>query len=614
MRILTIVWLLLALTGCVPERPTTTAAMTVAANDNRAPAGTLHGGVLSLSLEVTEGTWQPDRALPALKVLAFAETGKSATTPGPLIRVARGTEVRVRITNRLGETVWMHGLNDRPGQVEALQIDAHATVEAHFSADTPGSYYYFGSLHDPAPDAREDRDSELHGALIVDTGKTVDDDRVFVISFHLDAGKDGPAFWTINGASWPDTERLTYLVGDRVRWRWINPTTHRHPMHLHGHYFTVTSSGDNWLDRPFAPDGRRLAVTQVLDAGETMALEWSPQTPGNWLFHCHIAFHVMPENRLSDATQWYDDYAELPHDQHMAGLVLGMHVLPATAAVAAAETAQAPRRIALRIGDRSGAAYSQQGMPTLKIPRLGYAVDGGPISAPGTALVLERGQPVEITIVNQIAHASAVHWHGIELDSYYDGVPHWGGDSSRTTPLIGPGETFTARFAPPRAGTFMYHTHFNDFFQLVGGLYGALIVVDPGKPFDAATDHVYVISMDGPDDLRDAALLNGAAELPAVAWHVGQRQRLRLIGIAPVATARIRLMHEQTSIAWRALAKDGADLPAALATPGIADLAISPGETYDFDVVPDAPGILRLEAEMSGSAGARAGQTINVLP
>src|SRR6185369_10331002 len=212
----------------------------------------------------------------------------------------RGTEVRVRITNRLGETVWMHGLSDRPGQVEALQIDAHATVEAHFRADTPGSSYYFGSLHDPAPVAREDRDSELHGALIVDTGKTVDDDRVFVISFHLDAGKDGPAFWTINGASWPDTERLTYMVGDRVRWRWINPTTHRHPMHLHGHYFTVTSSGDNWLDRPFAPDGRRLAVTQVLDAGETMALEWSPQTPGNWLFHCHITFHVMPENRLSD--------------------------------------------------------------------------------------------------------------------------------------------------------------------------------------------------------------------------------------------------------------------------------------------------------------------------
>jgi len=115
-------------------------------------------------------------------------------------------------------------------------------------------------------------------------------------------------------------------------------------------------------------------------------------------------------------------------------------------------------------------------------------------------------------------------------------------------------------------------------------------------------------------DLRDAALLNGVAELPPVAWHVGQRQRLRLIGIAPVATARVRLMREQIPIAWRALAKDGADLPTALATPGIADLAISPGETYDFEVVPDAPGILRLEAEMSGSAGARAGQTINVLP
>jgi FtsP/CotA-like multicopper oxidase with cupredoxin domain len=182
------------------------------------------------------------------------------------------------------------------------------------------------------------------------------------------------------------------------------------------------------------------------------------------------------------------------------------------------------------------------------------------------------------------------------------------------TPLIGPGESFTARFSPPRAGTFIYHTHFNDFFQLVGGLYGALIVVDPATPFDTAIDHAYVLSMDGPDDGRDATLLNGVAELPPASWRVGQRHRLRLIGIAPVATARVRLTRDETPVTWRALAKDGADLPAALATPQVADRSVAPGETYDFEVIPDAPGVLRLEAAMRGSTGARAGETITILP
>jgi manganese oxidase len=87
---------------------------------------------------------------------------------------------------------------------------------------------------------------------------------------------------------------------------------------------------------------------------------------------------------------------------------------------------------------------------------------------------------VAITIVNGITHATSVHWHGIELESYYDGVPHFGGDSRARTPYIPPGGSFVARFSPPRAGTFAYHTHFNDFAQLSTGLYGALIVFEKG--------------------------------------------------------------------------------------------------------------------------------------
>jgi FtsP/CotA-like multicopper oxidase with cupredoxin domain len=45
----------------------------------------------------------------------------------------------------------------------------------------------------------------------------------------------------------------------------------------------------------------------------------------------------------------------------------------------------------------------------------------------GPPIVLTRGQPVEIEVVNRVKDPTAIHWHGIELESYYDGVPGWSG-------------------------------------------------------------------------------------------------------------------------------------------------------------------------------------------
>jgi FtsP/CotA-like multicopper oxidase with cupredoxin domain len=191
-----------------------------------------------------------------------------------------------------------------------------------------------------------------------------------------------------------------------------------------------------------------------------------------------------------------------------------------------------------------------------------------------------------------------VHWHGIQLESYYDGVAHFGGNGRDHTPYLQPGDTFVAKFTPPRAGTFIYHTHFNDYAQLCTGLYGALIVVEPGRPRDPATDHVFVISRDGPDEDKDPVLVNGAVEPPPVVLRAGVRHRIRVIGITPEATARVRVLRNGRPISWRAVAKDGAELPPALATSRTAEFSISPGETYDFEIAEARPGELRLEADL----------------
>jgi FtsP/CotA-like multicopper oxidase with cupredoxin domain len=73
--------------------------------------------------------------------------------------------------------------------------------------------------------------------------------------------------------------------------------------------------------------------------------------------------------------------------------------------------------------------------------------------------------------------------HGIELESYYDGVAGFSGSGTHSAPTIAPGDSSEARFTPPRSGTFMYHSHVNEVRQHAAGLVGSLIVRDtPGRP------------------------------------------------------------------------------------------------------------------------------------
>jgi FtsP/CotA-like multicopper oxidase with cupredoxin domain len=582
---------------------------TLAANDNRSPAGTRHEGVLALHLEIAEGDWQAERALPVWRLLAFAEAGRPASTPGPLIRATQGTIVDVQIENRSGDALSIHGLHTRPGIDAPLFIASHGTAHARFSADAAGTFYYWGTLG-RALDEREGRDSELIGALIIDPPGGRVDDRIFIITRHggQDEGGDGVGAWAINGRSWPQTERLSYHVGEPVHWRWINATGHPHPMHLHGAYFRVTSSGDNSADLPRAPGEQNEVVTQRMPYTSTMAMSWVPLHAGNWLFHCHILVHVMPENRIPEP-QWYDDYTTLPHDEHMAGLVLGIHVHNEGVAENSGKSAP-PRSIQIRVAERPGVNFDDY--YKRPVPGVGYAIDGSPVSAPGPALVLERGRPVAITIHNTLTHATSVHWHGIEVQSSYDdGVPHWGVDGDRVTPWIDPGSSFVAHFTPPRAGTFMYHTHFNDYAQLTAGLYGALLVVEPGQTLDATIDHTYVIGQ-GPDEEKDPILLNGATELPPATWRAGSSHRVRLVGMTASEKVHVRLARDGQAVTWRALAKDGADLPAALATLRAAEVDLSPGETWDFAYAAEQRGTLRLEAALPGTQIAATSAAISV--
>jgi len=609
--------LLLVCFGCVRAQDTAglkashSTLPRIEANRNLSPAGQLQGGVLTVRLEIREGDWYPEAETgPSVVVQAFAEEGQPFQIPGPLIRVPEGTEIRATVRNALDKgTARVYGLHGRPADAKKpLEIPAGETREIRFKLTAPGTYHYWATTTDRPLERRFYADSQLSGALIVDPPGEAAADRVFVIGVWLDPGvrgaspRNGRQIAVINGKSWPHTERLTYEAGEPVRWRWINASYEDHPLHLHGAYFRVPSEGDGEVDVALPAEKQRLAVTERIPAGGTRSLALLLEREGRWLFHCHMLRHMSAEYReLEPIVPGSGLHAavEVHHaaldSAGMAGLVLGITVLPGARSASPATSTGPARKLTLLArerpaSDRSPAAAVFQLQEGPQAPALDAA------AVPGPPLLLTRGEPVEITIVNQMREPTAIHWHGIELESYYDGVPGWGGMGAQVTPSIEPGQSFVARFTPPRAGTFIYHTHWHNFLQLTGGLYGPLIVLRPGQTFDPDTDKLLVIGLGGAHDLHSPLLLNGRAQPEPLRLKASVKYRLRFINITPNGAAlQVSLLAGASPVRWRAVAKDGADLPTAQVIEQEARQVVAVGETYDFEFEPATKGDLRLE-------------------
>jgi FtsP/CotA-like multicopper oxidase with cupredoxin domain len=221
------------------------------------------------------------------------------------------------------------------------------------------------------------------------------------------------------------------------------------------------------------------------------------------------------------------------------------------------------------------------------------------VEVPGSVLVLTRGEPTDITVINRLPDPTAVHWHGLELESYSDGVAGWSGAGQRRAPMIQPGDSFIARLTLRRAGSFIYHTHLNDFEQLTSGLYGALLVLEPGRRFDPSTDHVYVAGWDGPAR-PPHILVNGDSVAPPLQLAVGVTHRFRFINIGMAAPVRFSLGADSIPAVWRLVARDGAELPGPLATEGPAALSLPVGSTAESEFRPQTPGTYRLTAAPLG--------------
>jgi FtsP/CotA-like multicopper oxidase with cupredoxin domain len=610
----------------------------VRANPNRERAGAMKNGVLTVSIEAAMAQWRFNARRPSMSVATFAETGKAPQMPGPFIRVTVGTQIRFTIHNSLDKRLTfivpaaLHGGPDRINAMDSVVVAPGAvdTLSAH--ASVPGNFVYRGTVPDGVSKVSH-IGGALAGAIIVDSAAAPEEsrDRVFVIMATEDSAsracddtttvnplsecRDRRFMYTINGTQWPNTDRIYATVGDSLHWRVINGSYQVHPMHLHGFYYRVDELSGPLAAEQVRPVPGQMVVTQLLAPLSAMSMTWSPDRPGNWLFHCHFALHNMPYAMIAAS----DD----PEMRDMVGLVIGT-LVSSRPGVVVAGTPSPIRRLRLvaesmpaqvRVRDsnpRSVIATLGNGVPQMHfvLEEHGRRVDSRADLSP--EIDLTRGEPVAITVVNHLDEPTSVHWHGIEVeDSYMDGAPGFSGAGARLTPAIAPGDSFVARFTPPRSGTFMYHAHIDELREELAGLEGALIVRDSVRS-PSSDDEIFFLKGEFGDPEHPLEI-DGLVDPDTVVLHAGQPARLRLMNLstgpnsaAPLfwLTARpdsaMAIGRDTMLVRWTPVAKDGFDLPAAARPPRPASNVVSVGETFDFEYTPVTRGTLRLEVRGGG--------------
>jgi CopA family copper-resistance protein len=89
--------------------------------------------------------------------------------------------------------------------------------------------------------------------------------------------------WSINGIKYSQAEPIRLKYGERVRFKFVNETMMTHPMHLHGMWSILDTGKGKW-------DPIKHVVSVA--PGTTVYMETEVDAPGEWAFHCHLAYHA----------------------------------------------------------------------------------------------------------------------------------------------------------------------------------------------------------------------------------------------------------------------------------------------------------------------------------
>ena len=235
---------------------------------------------------------------------------------GPIIRAAVGDTVIVHFCNKSnGGAYGMHpngfryskdnegahytGVNGQQPPGAGSEIASGDCFDYQWYADSDSGpakgdasskvWWYHSHINEPA-----ETNLGLLGPIIITArdkaradGSPVDVDKEFVAAFFIFdelGGQEEGLMHSINGYVFGNLKGLVAKNGDKVRWHVLGMGNEvdLHTPHWHGKTLTIGSKDT----------ATRTDVVNLLPATMITA-DMDADNPGEWIFHCHVADHIM---------------------------------------------------------------------------------------------------------------------------------------------------------------------------------------------------------------------------------------------------------------------------------------------------------------------------------
>jgi len=232
--------------------------------------------------------------------------GYNGQSPGPTLEVVEGDRVRIFVTNRLPEHTSVHWHGQRlPSGMDGISgltqpaIQPGKTFVYEFVARRPGTFMYH-----PHADEMTQMAMGMMGFWVTHPKARhpmideVQRDFCFLLgAFDIEPGSYTPKtmtmldfnLWAWNSRVFPGIDSLNVRQGDKVRIRMGNLTMTNHPIHVHGHEFSVTGTDGG----PVPKAARWPEVTTDIAVGQMRQIEFVADEEGDWAIHCHKSHHTM---------------------------------------------------------------------------------------------------------------------------------------------------------------------------------------------------------------------------------------------------------------------------------------------------------------------------------
>lgn len=206
---------------------------------------------------------------------------------GPLLHARVGDRIVVHFKNmdtafHNPHSMHFHGVTYRPSS-DGAYVPGFSGRDANVP---PGGSYTYRLLagpqsagvwpyHDHSPSMDRSITGGLYGALSILGKHEPAPDREFVVYLVPTL-----AYMAIDGRAFLGSTPIFHAhVGQMVQWDVLALGDEFHTFHVHGH---------RWVE----PDGAT-RDTHTVGPAESFRFRWQEESPGTWLYHCHVESHMM---------------------------------------------------------------------------------------------------------------------------------------------------------------------------------------------------------------------------------------------------------------------------------------------------------------------------------